>query len=72
MVFCGWKGRIFVRYSLKARYVVKFNPLDKSSTEIGPNFGESGAKWASGVRAKNGSICCDAHLTAPIAFLKLM
>jgi len=33
-----------------ARRVVKFNPLDKSFTEIGPDFGEGGYKWMCGVR----------------------
>jgi hypothetical protein len=41
-----------------ARRVVKFNPLDKSLTEIGPDFGEGGAKWKRGVRANTGSIYC--------------
>ena len=31
-----------------AQRVVKFNPLDKSMTEIGPNFGEGGYKWMRG------------------------
>jgi hypothetical protein len=41
-----------------ARRVVKFNPLDKSMTEIGPDFGEGGAKWMCGVRANTGRIYC--------------
>ena len=28
-----------------ARRVVKFNPLNKSLTEIGPDFGGGGGKW---------------------------
>ena len=39
-----------------ARRVVKFNPLDKSLTEIGPDLGEGYDKWRCGVRANNGSI----------------
>jgi hypothetical protein len=39
-----------------ARRVVKFNPLDKSFTEIGPDF-DGFDKWRCGVRASNtGSI----------------
>jgi len=40
------------------RRVVKFNPLDKSLTEIGPDFGEGGGKWRCGVLAKTGCIYC--------------
>ena len=41
-----------------ARRVVKFNPLDKSLTEIGPDLGEGEFKWECGVLASNGSIYC--------------
>jgi hypothetical protein len=41
-----------------ARRVVKFNPLDKSWTEIGPDFGDDLAKWTCGVRANTGDIYC--------------
>jgi hypothetical protein len=41
-----------------ARHVVKFNPIDKSLTEIGPDLGVGGSKWMCGVRANNGSIYC--------------
>ena len=41
-----------------ARRVVKFNPLDKSLTEIGPDLGEGGYKWMCGVLANNSSIYC--------------
>jgi hypothetical protein len=41
-----------------ARRVVKFNPLDKSLTEIGPDLGEGLMKWYCGVLVKNGSIYC--------------
>jgi hypothetical protein len=45
-----------------ARRVVKFDPLDKSMTEIGPDFGEGGAKWMCGVLANNSSIYCAPYL----------
>jgi len=41
-----------------ARRVVKFNLLDTSFTEIGPDLGEGEQKWKCGVRAKTGSIYC--------------
>jgi hypothetical protein len=41
-----------------ARRVVKFNPVDKSFTEIGPDLGEGINKWGCGVRANTGSIYC--------------
>jgi hypothetical protein len=41
-----------------ARRVVKFNPVDKSLTEIGPDLGEGGRKWMCGVLANTGSIYC--------------
>jgi hypothetical protein len=41
-----------------ARRVVKFDPLDKSMTEIGPDLGEGGRKWTCGVLANTGSIYC--------------
>jgi hypothetical protein len=41
-----------------ARRVVKFNPLDKSLTEIGPDLGDGEMKWMCGVRANTGSIYC--------------
>jgi len=41
-----------------ASRVVKFNPLDKSLTEIGPDLGEGEWKWMCGVRANTGSIYC--------------
>ena len=48
----------FYGIPFNARRVVKFNPLDKSWTEIGPDLGHGGDKWVCGVRAKNGSIYC--------------
>jgi hypothetical protein len=41
-----------------ARRVVKFDPLNKSLTEIGPDLGEGGGKWSCGVLANNSSIYC--------------
>ncbi|GAH13819.1 unnamed protein product, partial [marine sediment metagenome] len=41
-----------------ARRVVKFNPLNKSLTEIGPDFGDDIGKWQCGVLANNGRIYC--------------
>jgi len=41
-----------------ARRVVKFNPVDKSLTEIGPDLGWGEYKWSCGVRANTGSIYC--------------
>jgi hypothetical protein len=41
-----------------ARRVVKFDPLNKSLTEIGPDLGEGGDKWSCGVLANNSSIYC--------------
>ena len=38
--------------------VVKFNPLDKSLTEIGPDLGLGRGKWFCGVRDNNGNIYC--------------
>ena len=37
---------------------VKFNPVDKSMTEIGPNFGDGQAKWEGGAITDNGVIYC--------------
>ena len=39
-----------------ARRVVKFDPLNKSLTEIRPDLGEGGDKWSCGVLANNSSI----------------
>jgi hypothetical protein len=44
-----------------ARRVVKFDPLNKSLTEIGPDLGEGGGKWKCGVLANNRSIYCAPH-----------
>jgi hypothetical protein len=42
----------------RARRVVKFNPLDRSLTEIGPDLGRGEMKWKCGVLANTGSIYC--------------
>jgi hypothetical protein len=55
---CGWWGRIFYGIPHHARRVVKFNPLDESLTEIGPDLGEGRYKWNCGVRDKHGRIYC--------------
>ena len=41
----------------QARRVIKFNPVDKSMTHIGPDFGE-GLKWTNGAITGNGVIYC--------------
>jgi hypothetical protein len=38
--------------------VVKFDPLDKSMTDIGPDLGDDGEKLLCGVLANTGSIYC--------------
>ena len=63
-LFCKWStfvdGKNGFLYGIPcdARRVVKFNPLDKSLTEIGPDFGEGEYKWMCGVLANTGSIYC--------------
>ena len=52
--FVDGNDGFFYGIPFDARRVVKFNPLDKSSTEIGPDLGGRG-KWKCGVRANNGS-----------------
>ena len=53
----GGDGLLYgIPYS--ARRVVKFNPLDKSLTEIGPDLGDGRYKWRCGVRDNNGNIYC--------------
>ena len=42
----------------EARQVIKFNPVDKSITDIGPDFGE-GLKWSRGtISSQSGFIYC--------------
>ncbi len=56
--FVDGKNGFFYGIPFNARRVVKFNPVDKSLTEIGPDFGEGGYKWRCGVLANTGSIYC--------------
>ena len=41
-----------------ARRVVKFNPVDKSITHIGPDFGDDVDKWVRGAMTENGIMYC--------------
>jgi hypothetical protein len=43
---------------LNSRRVVKFNPVDESLTEIGPDLGDERRKWVCGVLADSGCIFC--------------
>jgi hypothetical protein len=56
--FLDGKNGFFYGIPSHARRVVKFNPLDKSLTEIGPDLGDGEFKWQCGVRANTGSIYC--------------
>jgi streptogramin lyase len=56
--FVDGKNGFFYGIPFNARRVVKFNPLDKSLTEIGPDLGDDVAKWWCGVLANTGSIYC--------------
>jgi len=56
--FVDGKNGFFYGIPYNARRVVKFNLLDKSWTEIGPDFGDGFAKWECGVRSNNGRIYC--------------
>jgi hypothetical protein len=56
--FVDGKNGFFYGIPFNARRVVKFNPLDKSLTEIGPDLGDGYEKWKCGVRAKNSKIYC--------------
>jgi hypothetical protein len=47
--FVDGKNGFFYGIPFHARRVVKFNPLDKSLTEIGPDLGAVGNKWHCGV-----------------------
>ena len=42
----------------RARRVAKFNPVDRSITEIGPDFGGVWCKWSIGAMTENGIIYC--------------
>jgi hypothetical protein len=56
--FVDGKNGFLYGIPCNARRVVKFNPVDKSLTEIGPDLGEGGRKWVCGVLANTGSIYC--------------
>jgi hypothetical protein len=56
--FVDGKNGFLYGIPFNARRVVKFNPLDKSLTEIGPDLGDGVYKWRCGVRANTGSIYC--------------
>ena len=56
--FVDGEDGFFYGIPYNARRVVKFNPLDKSLTEIGPDLGDGEHKWKCGVRANNSSIYC--------------
>jgi hypothetical protein len=58
LAFVDGKNGFFYGIPYNARRVVKFNPLDRLFTEIGPDFGEGGYKWMCGVRSNTGSIYC--------------
>jgi hypothetical protein len=51
--------------------VVKFNPVDNSLTEIGPDLGAAQYKWHSGVLADNGCIYCIPSGYGSEQFLKI-
>jgi hypothetical protein len=61
---CKWMDFVdggdgfFYGIPFNARRVVKFNPIDKSLTEIGPDLGEGIDKWLCGVLANTGNIYC--------------
>ena len=56
--FVDGEDGFFYGIPYNARRVVKFNPIDKSLTEIGPDLGEGTEKWMCGVLANTGSIYC--------------
>ena len=56
--FVDGEDGFFYGIPCDARRVVKFNPVDNSLTEIGPDLGDGEMKWECGVRANTGSIYC--------------
>jgi hypothetical protein len=56
--FVDGEDGFFYGIPYNARRVVKFNPIDKSLIEIGPDLGEDRKKWMCGVLANTGSIYC--------------
>ena len=51
--FVDGEDGFFYGIPSRARRVMKFNPLNKSLTEIGPDLGEREAKCQCGVRSNN-------------------
>ena len=68
--FVDGKNGFFYGIPFSAHRVVKFNPVDKSLTEIGPDFGDDEYKWGCGVRDNNGSIYCAPYLADHILKIK--
>jgi hypothetical protein len=56
--FVDGKNGFLYGIPCNARRVVKFDPLDKSMTEIGPDLGDDEEKWSCGVLANNSGIYC--------------
>ncbi len=56
--FVDGKDGFFYGIPCDANRVVKFNPLDRTMTEIGPDLGDEEWKWNGGVRANNSNIYC--------------
>ena len=54
----GLNGSIIYGIPARARRVVKFNPIDKSMTHIGPDFGDDEYKWMRGAMTDSGIIYC--------------
>ena len=56
----GWKKARRSIYVIPwdARRDVKLNPVDKSITHIGPDFGDDEGKWYRGAMTDNGVIYC--------------
>ena len=54
-----------------ARRVVKFNPVDKSMTDIGPDFGTHGWKWWGGAITGSGIIYCSTPFNLNGGILKI-
>ena len=54
-----------------ARRVAKFNPADKSITDIGPDFGGDGAKWTRGAMTNGGVIFCLPYNSLTNGILKI-
>ena len=74
---CTWSGTLAAPngslYGIpsKARRAVKFDPVDKSITEIGPDFGNDRAKWSRGAMTVSGIIYCLPGNTRDLGILKI-